>query len=63
MNTWEDLDLKSKVFHNHEMKIIRDNLASYRKQIETMHENHSTFITPRYWMLRGKIELCMELIG
>ena len=48
--------MKTKVFHNHEIKLIRDKLSCYRTEIKDVGES------PRFYILQGKIELCCELL-
>lgn len=50
------------MFHNHERKLVKDNLNSYLKQMECLEQVKNT-TCPLYNQLKGKVELCGELLG
>jgi hypothetical protein len=53
---------RTTMFHNHERKLVKDNLNSYLKQIEGL-EQAKNITCPLYNQLKGKAELCGELLG
>lgn len=54
--------MKEYFFHNHERKLVKDKLTCYKTQMRLLEEGKATN-NPLYQQLKGKAELCGELLG